>query len=149
MNSFVKSFYVGEHERSMDEKLRIALPAKWRPESGDDTFLALPNPVGCITVYPPKMVARLEEKVAAIGLGDIQGQMVLAKLFSKADTFCCDGKGRIKIGEKLIKHGVLSNEVLLVGGGSTFNIWNPEKFKNYVQGESSRDVASILQELGL
>jgi MraZ protein len=145
-----KSFYVGEHGRSMDEKLRVALPTKWRPENEvEDMFLALPNPIGCITVYPPKMVVRLEEKISEVSLGDRRGQMVLAKLFSRADTFCCDGKGRIKIDERLIKHGDILREVVFVGGGSTFSIWNPEKFKVYMQQESLEDVASILKGLGL
>jgi MraZ protein len=149
VNSLVKSFYVGEHERSVDEKLRVALPSKWRPENEEDAFLALPNPIGCITVYPPKMVARLEEKVSEVGLGDIQGQVVLAKLFSKADTFCCDTKGRVKIDERLMKHADIHGDAVLVGGGSIFNIWNPEKFKLYVQQESAEDVAVILKGLGL
>jgi MraZ protein len=149
VNLLIKSFYVGEYTRSVDEKMRIALPAKWRPDSEADTFLALPNPVGCITVYPPKMIARLEEKVAEVSFGDTQGQMVLAKLFSKADTFSCDNKGRIKIEERLLSHARVKSEAIFVGGGSTFNIWEPEKFKNYLQKEVQEDVASVLKGLGL
>jgi MraZ protein len=145
----VKNFYIGEHARSIDEKMRIALPVKWRPENGEDIFLALPNPVGCITVYPPKMIARLEAKVAEVSFGDTQGQMVLAKLFSKADTFSCDSRGRIKIEEKLLKHAQIQSEVVFVGGGSTFNMWEPEKFRNYLEKEPLEDVASVLKGLGL
>jgi MraZ protein len=149
VNSLVKSFYVGEHTRSVDEKMRIALPAKWRPESEEDTFLALPNPIGCITVYPPKMIVRLEEKVAEVSFGDTQGQMVLARLFSKADTFSCDSKGRIKIEERLLRHAQIQSEVIFIGGGSTFNVWEPGKFKDYLEKESQEDVASVLRGLGL
>jgi MraZ protein len=149
MNTLIKSFYVGEHARSVDEKMRIALPVKWRPESEADTFLALPNPIGCITVYPPKMIMRLEEKVAEVSFGDTQGQMVLAKLFSKADTFSCDGKGRIKIDDRLLKHAHIRVDAVFVGGGSTFNLWEPEQFKTYLERESLDDVASVLKGLGL
>ncbi|MDR2813009.1 MAG: hypothetical protein LBB05_04480 [Puniceicoccales bacterium] len=145
----VKKFYVGEYARSADEKMRIALPAKWRPDNEADTFLALPNPAGCITVYPPKMITRLEEKVAEVSFGDTQGQMVLARLFSKADTFSCDNKGRVKIEERLLKHAQIRSEVIFVGGGSTFNIWEPEKFKNYLEKEPQEDVTSVLKGLGL
>jgi DNA-binding transcriptional regulator/RsmH inhibitor MraZ len=57
--------------------------------------------------------------------------------------------GALKIEERLIKHGDILGEVVLVGGGSTFHIWNPEKFKTYIQQESMEDVASILKGLGL
>jgi DNA-binding transcriptional regulator/RsmH inhibitor MraZ len=73
VSSFVKSFYIGEHARSIDEKMRIALPVKLRLENEEDIFLALPNPIGCIIVYPPKMIARLEAKVAEVSFGDTQG----------------------------------------------------------------------------
>jgi DNA-binding transcriptional regulator/RsmH inhibitor MraZ len=94
------------------------------------------------------MVARLEEKVSEVSQGDTEGQMVLAKLFSKADTFTSDAKGRIKIDERLVKHGGIGAEVVLVWCGSTFSIWNPEQFKIYVQRESPQDIASILKVLG-
>lgn len=64
------------------KKMRIALPAKWRPEIEEDAFLAPPNPIGCITVYAPKMITRSEEKVAEVSFGGTQGQMVLAEIIS-------------------------------------------------------------------
>ena len=36
-----------------------------------------------------------------------------------------------------------------VGGGSTFNVWEPEKFRSYLERESLEDVASVLKGLGL
>ena len=44
-------------------------------------YLALPNPGGYITVYPPKMVARLEEKVAEASFSDVRAQALLMELF--------------------------------------------------------------------
>lgn len=143
----MNSFYVGEYVRQLDEKMRMALPSKWRSEN--ETFLALPNPIGCITVYPPKMVARLEEKVAQISFGDTKGQMALAKLFSKADMFSCDSKGRVKLEDRLIKFAEITSEAVFVGGGSVFNIWEPERFRAYVESDTMGDLSSILKGLGL
>ena len=42
---------------------------------GENTYLALPNPSGYITVYPPKMIERLEEKVAEASLSDPQANL--------------------------------------------------------------------------
>lgn len=149
MDSWINSFYVGEYTRQMDEKMRVAMPARWRPEDSESSFLALPNPLGCLTVYPPKMVARLEEKVAQVSLGDTAGQMALAKLFSKADIFTCDSKGRVKLEERLLRFAQISTEAVFVGGGAVFNIWSPERFQNYIQNESLDDVTDVLKGLGL
>ena len=71
------NIFVGEFSHQLDAKNRLCIPSKWR-FVGDETdaYLALPNPIGCITIYPPKMVARLEEKVSAVSLGDTKGQKV-------------------------------------------------------------------------
>ncbi|MDR0445309.1 MAG: hypothetical protein LBG98_03455, partial [Puniceicoccales bacterium] len=118
----------------MDDKYRLSLPLKWRSSDEEGvSFLALPNPIGCITVYPPKMIARLEEKVSGVSLGDQMGQQALAKLFSQADTFECDSKGRMKVEERLVRHAGIQSDVLMVGSYVTFHIWNPKSFKCYLQ----------------
>ena len=55
------TFFVGEFTHALDSKGRVTIPSKWRISGGDNTYLALPNPSGYITVYPPKMIGRLEE----------------------------------------------------------------------------------------
>ena len=147
------NIFVGEFLHQLDGKNRLCIPSKWR-FAGDegDACLALPNPVGCITVYPPKMVARLEEKVSAVSLGDTKGQKVLAKLFSQADTFGCDKQGRITLPEKLIRHAHLKKNALLAGSYATFNIWEPERYRAYSEGsfeEGENEMSSLLQQLGL
>jgi division/cell wall cluster transcriptional repressor MraZ len=151
VNFLKKSFYVGQFHRNMDDKLRISLPVKWRSAVDDEIFLALPNPIGCITIYPSKMIARLEEKVAEVSLGDQRGQHVLAKLFSNADTFNCDQKGIIKIEARIIYHANISSDVLLVGSYMTFNLWEPSRFQNYIKcaDHQNDEMSDILKGLGL
>ncbi len=147
-----KSVFVGEFSHQMDAKNRLCIPSKWRFTGDDaDVYLALPNPIGCITIYPPKMVERLEEKVSTVSLGDLKGQKILAKLFSQADTFGCDKQGRITLSEKLVKHAHLEKNVLLVGSYATFNLWEPGRYQSYVESslEEENEMSQLLQQLGL
>lgn len=147
-----KSLFVGEYRHNFDAKHRVTVPAKWR-FTGDqeDVFLALPNPSGCITVYPPKMVAKLEEKVAEVSLGDKKAQKALTKLFSKADHFGCDKQGRIHVNDRLIEHSGVSKEAVLVGNFATFSIWNPDRYEAYLASDEEEDdeMAAILTQLGV
>lgn len=147
-----RCIYVGEFQHSIDAKKRLTVPSKWR-FSGDqeDVYLALPNPVGCITIYPPKMVAKLEEKVAEVSLADKKGQQALAKLFSQADTFGCDKQGRIVLSDKLAAHAGIQKETTLAGNFATFNIWEPSAYKRYMESEQDQDdpMSEILRDLGL
>ena len=97
-------FFVGEFTHALDPKGRLTIPSKWRIPGGENTYLALPNPGGYITVYPPKMVGRLEEKVAEASFSDVRAQALLMELFSKAHSFGCDKQGRINLNDKLLEH---------------------------------------------
>jgi MraZ protein len=147
-----KSVFVGEFLHQLDAKNRLCIPAKWRfPGDQENVYLALPNPLGCITIYPPKMVDRLEEKVSAVSLGDTRGQKTLAKLFSQADTFGCDKQGRITLSEKLIRHARVDKNILLAGSYATFNLWEPDSYHRYLDASTENDnpMSQLLQELGL
>lgn len=150
-----KCLYVGEYRHNLDSKNRLTVPSKWRftGDSEGDVYLALPNPIGCITIYPPKMVAKLEERVENVSLGDRKAQRALTKLFSKADYFGCDKNGRINLIDKLVEHGGLDKESVMVGNFLTFNIWNPERYEAYMETEDEEEeideISEILTELGV
>lgn len=144
--------YVGEFRYALDAKNRLTVPAKWRFKGDEaETYLAFPNPVGCITVYPPNMIRKLEEKVAAVSLGNLKGQKTLTRLFSKADTLAYDKQGRIHLHEKLMSHAQLSKEAVLVGNFSTFHIWYPTAYETYLasDAEGENELSQILVQLGL
>ncbi|MDR1433152.1 MAG: hypothetical protein LBI61_02310 [Puniceicoccales bacterium] len=146
------NIYVGEHRRSIDEKGRVSLPSKWRFGSDHgEVYIAIPNPSGCITVYPPKMADKLREKASDVSLGDRRGQKTLTKLFSKADQLTCDGQGRISVNHMLESHAGLAREILMVGNFVTFSIWDPLRYTAYLDGDDDGDdeISKILTQLGL
>jgi MraZ protein len=147
------NIYVGEHARSIDAKARVALPAKWRfgTKNEECVYLALPNPAGCVTVYPPSMVEKLSEKIAEVSLGDDVGQRTLTRLFSRADQLICDSQGRIQINKLLLAHADLEKDVIVVGNFVTFSIWKPERYGKYIGEESCEgdEINKILTKLGL
>jgi MraZ protein len=151
-DSITNEIYVGEFKHVLDVKGRLTLPSKWRFETHmGQLYLALPNPIGCVTIYPPKMIKKLEEKVSQVSLGDKQGQKVLTKLFSKADSFFYDKQGRVLLNEHLMKHSRIEKSALLVGNYVTFSIWNPIRYEEYSkQSDGEEDeIHSILRGLGL
>lgn len=142
--------YVGEYQHQVDEKGRLTIPSKWRLEESKAVYLALPNPVGCITVYPPKMLNRLEGKVAELSLGDEKGQKTLMRLFAMADTFECDKHGRMVLSEPLRRQAALEKEAILVGSFTVFHIWQPDRYTHYMQKEETQEtVGELLSRLGL
>ncbi len=151
-----RGFYVGEYFHNLDAKGRLTIPSKWRFRGDEaDVYLGLPNPQGCITVYPPRMIAKLEEQVSQISLGDLEGQAVLMDLSSMAQSFGCDKSGRIMLNERLIRHAGIEKEAVLLGTFSTFTIWSAERYadrgagKTFPVPEEVRRMTETLKKFGL
>ena len=143
------TFFVGEFTHALDAKGRVTIPSKWRIQGGENTYLGLPNPSGYITVYPPKMIERLEEKVSEASLSDPQAQSLLMELFSKADSFGCDKQGRINLSDKLLEHAGIKGKAVLVGKFSSFAIWSEDRRKAEGDDTSERNIFDAMRELGL
>lgn len=143
---------MGEYSRPVDDKRRLTVPSKWR-FSGDETdqaYLALPNPNGSITLYPPEMTSNLYQKVLEIGMGNQQKQKVILNLFRNGENLGCDKQGRIMLSERLMSYANIKKDALLVGGLTTFQIWNPQNFEKWAsEGISKEIVADVMSELGI
>ncbi len=148
MEKETTTFFVGEFTHALDSKGRVTIPSKWRISGDENTYLALPNPGGYITVYPPKMVGRLEEKVAEASLSDVRAQALFMELFSKAHSFGCDKQGRINLNDKLLAHAGIKGKAVLVGNFSAFAIWSVGRYEKR-PAEDQRNIFDAMRELGL
>ena len=134
-----KSIYVGKYEHSVDGKGRLTIPSKWRFRGDDrEVYLAMPNPSGFITVYPPPMIERLKEKVSEVGMAE-ENQDDLMDLFAQSDSFGCDKQGRINLSERLRAHASIEREAILVGNLSSFVIWSSQRYGD----KEPRDLRSL------
>jgi len=123
--------YVGTFQHALDGRNRLTIPAKWRfaGDEGETSYLAVPNPKGCITVYPPASRVTLEAKLEQIStLADADEVSTLQKLFGVADSFGCDSHGRISLSDRLRRYAGLEEEVVLVGLYTVFNLWSPAQY---------------------
>jgi MraZ protein len=143
------TYFVGEFTHSLDTKGRLTIPSKWRIPGGDNTYLALPNPDGCITVYPPKMVARLEENMGGTKLSDVRRRALSMELFSRADSFGCDKQGRINLSESLLHHAGIKGKAVLAGNFTDYSIWSEARYGKRKKSSGSVNIFDAMRELGL
>lgn len=153
MPALIPSRFVGVKRHNIDEKGRLTIPSAWRPrpDSKENFFLALPNPSGFVTVYPPKMIAQLEERIAQISMGDMEAQQALTDLMSMAHSFSCDKQGRINLNDELLAFAGIAKEAVLVGKLTSFSIYSGETYEA-MQGKGPSDPvqqAAIFKQFGL
>jgi len=143
------TYFVGEFTHSLDTKGRLTIPSKWRIPGGDNTYLALPNQDGYITVYPPKMVARLEENMGDAKLSDVRCRALSIELFSRADSFGCDKQGRINLSQDLLRHAGIKGKAVLAGNFTDFSIWSEARYEKRKKSSEPINIFDAMRELGL
>lgn len=157
MGVFQTGGFVGEFRHNLDEKGRLTIPSAWRPKSSEEEnhFLALPSveqgTSAYVVVYPPKMIAQLEERISQISMGDIEGQRMLGELMSMAHRFSCDKQGRMNLNHKLTQHAKIDKATVLLGKLSTFSI-HSQALYDARQAEGPSDPATraaVFKRFGL
>jgi len=146
-----KGLFAGKYQHNLDAKKRLTVPSKWRFEGDEQvTYLAVANPAGCITLYPPERVEKLQAKLDEVSMLDAEEQEALMSFFETADFVSCDKNGRIGLNDALMQHAGLEKEVVLVGMINSFHIWQPGRHEAVSQrsAEKGERKNKILREMG-
>ena len=124
-------YYNSTYRHGVDEKRRVQIPAKWRPETPEVLTLVL-WPKGtmteaCLLVLPPREWEALVQKLKAMPYSDPSAEALRRLLGRKSDRVTLDKGGRICLPEAMAKAAAIDQEAMLVGLVDRFEIWNPER----------------------
>jgi MraZ protein len=137
--------FLGRHGHNLDEKGRLALPARYREELRDGVVITRGFD-DCLLVYPMAAWAPLAERVSALSIGDPDVRLLRRMLFANATDLMLDRQGRILVPAELRAHAGLEREAVVVGMHSFIEIWSPDGWA--AQDELvERDGASIAEKL--
>ncbi len=141
--------FIGEYRHSMDEKGRVAIPARFRPQLVEAPVITRWLDT-CLAIFPKSDFERLADKVAALPLGDPNARSFRRTVFAHAFEFELDAQGRVLVPPPLREWAGLRNEAVVVGGHDHVEIWAPDAWASYSAAMSAPEVlAEHLQGLGL
>ena len=135
--------FLGTHSPRLDDKGRLVLPAKYR----DGLAAGLVFTKGqerSIVVWPAQEFAEYAERLSVASRSDSAVRAYLRVLFSGATDEIPDKQGRVMIPAPLREYAGLDREVIVVGNGTTLEIWNAESWSTYL--DSQEDNFSDLSE---
>src|ERR1019366_5107796 len=123
------TYYNSCFRHGVDEKRRVQIPAKWRPEA-DGTELTMilwpKHQAGaCLRVLPPEKMAKLAADIEAMPNSDPNKGVLKRRIGSKSVQVALDKAGRICVPEDMARDAGIKDEVLLVGLIDRFELWNP------------------------
>jgi len=144
-----RTVFVGTFRHSVDEKNRLAIPAKWRAAArGAQEFYVLPLPENHLYVLPESAMDKMLDKVDDISIGQYERRDALRLIAGKAHGASCDSQGRILLTEELMRHAGIQNDAVLVGVLKGFEIWSPSHHEK-VNKKSTAKFATSAKALGI
>jgi len=129
-----RTYYNSCYQHGIDEKRRIQIPAKWRPESEGTELTMILWPKhqagSCLRVLPPEEMAALMADIDAMPNGDPNKVVLKRFIGSESVQLTVDKAGRIVLPEAMARAAAIKDEAVLVGLLDRFEIWNPARYEN-------------------
>jgi MraZ protein len=121
--------FLGEYEHTVDNKGRMAVPAKFRSQM--DQGAVVSKGMGtCLSIYT---MTRWEEKSNELVAGMTSDELrdFERRIYPSASEIDLDAQGRMVIPAKLRAFAQLGNEVTVVGVRDHFEIWSRSTWLAY------------------
>jgi MraZ protein len=128
------TYYNSCYRHGVDEKRRIQIPAKWRPEKegAELTMILWPKHQAgsCLRVLPPSEMAKMKADIDGMPNGDSNKVVLKRFIGSESVQVTLDKAGRICLPDEMARGAGIKDEAVLVGLLDRFEIWNPSRYEN-------------------
>jgi len=125
----------GTYDRSIDQKLRLAIPRQLREglgvSDGGELYLA-PGNEGCVSIYSPEEFEDFAQRVAQVSPGRADVRKFLRLFYSRAERVVLDKQSRIRIPERLLDSNRTDRDMVILGVHDHAEIWYRDSWDTYM-----------------
>ena len=147
--------FLGQSEHSIDDKGRVALPARMRRELSPDaneTFIAWQGIEQCVTLIPKNVWIEKSNLLKKLSPFLKDNRRVKRTESRRAERVVLDAQGRISLPRTHIDHAALNGEkVVIIGTIDAIEIWDPAilQAEDDAQADSYESVVErVMSKLG-
>ena len=131
----------GTFARSIDQKLRVAIPKRLRealicPFRG--VLYVAPGTDRSLAVYTEEAFGRLAERLALAPPTRQQVRDFTRLFYAQAQQVELDGQGRIRLPKHLVELAQLRKEVVLLGVQDHLELWGADRWEVYLAERQAR-----------
>ena len=127
--------FLSTFENKIDKKGRVSVPASFRSYLSNLGY----NGVVCypsfnnssIEAWPQNRIEKISNSIDALNPFEEKKDYFATSILSESTNLQFDSEGRISLTSKLLKHAKIKNNMLFVGQGKTFQIWEPVIFQKF------------------
>src|ERR1700682_5764186 len=129
----------GTHPRTLDDRKRLGLPKRVREQMGEaETLFVTPGPDQSLWLYSQAGLEGLAEKLDQSPATDAEVRVFRRLYFAQTEAVDVDRTGRILVPERLLQFAGLKHEVVLIGVRDHLELWDAERWHEYLTHHAPR-----------
>lgn len=144
------NMFIGEYNHTIDEKGRLAVPAKFRAELEDGAVVTkgLDN---CLFVYTSNEWNNLAQRISQLPLSQANARAFSRLMLAGAMDVQVDRQGRIVLPDYLRSYAKLKKKAVIAGLYNRLEIWDADIWADYKMHteDEGGDIAEQLGELAV
>lgn len=123
--------FLGTHTPRLDDKGRLALPAKFRSEL-ESGLVITKGQERCLFVFPVSEFNRLTELLRTAPVTDRRVRDYSRVFFASASQEMPDGQGRITVPQPLRHYAGLTKDSVVIGANTRVEVWDANAWQEYL-----------------
>ena len=137
--------FLGTYSPRLDDKGRLALPAKFRPDL-EGGLVICKGQEHCLYVFPAAQFVSFTQGLANAPITDARVRHYGRTLFASASNETPDGQGRITIPPPLRGYAGLSKDCAVIGANNRLEIWDAQAWNDW-SAQADEAFAEIAEEV--
>jgi MraZ protein len=147
----------GANKLTLDIKGRLAVPTRYRErlqERCGGNLVVTVDKDQCLLIYPFPDWEDLERKLMKLPSLNPQARRLQRLMVGHATELELDGSGRILLPPSLREYGLLNRDVMLIGQGLRFELWDETRWNErrdewLASADSTTDLTAELENFSL
>ena len=127
--------FLSSYENELDKKGRVSVPASFRSHLssiGFNGFVTYPSfNHEALEACSEDRIEKLSNTIDSLNPFEEKRDYFSTSVLSESVSLQFDSEGRVLITNKLLDHAKIKNNILFVGLGKTFQIWEPKSFEKF------------------
>ena len=127
--------FISSYENKLDKKGRVSVPATFRSylsSMGYNGFIGYPSfNHSAVEACSQDRIEKLSNTIDSLNPFEEKRDYFATSVLSESVNLQFDTAGRVSLTDKLLNHANIKNNILFVGLGKTFQIWEPKTFEKF------------------
>ena len=127
--------FLSSFENKLDKKGRVSVPATFRSHlasMGYNSFISYPSfNHSALEACSQDRIEKLSNTIDSLNPFEEKRDYFATSVLSESVNLQFDTEGRVSFTKKLLNHARIKNNILFVGLGKTFQIWEPKMFEKF------------------